>query len=60
MLTRRIGEACEAAQNIPVLRQSVVPPATLIVTFDSERQKLFSATQYVDSVDPTGGGRHLL
>ena len=45
MLTRRIGEACDAAQNIPVLRQSVVPPLTLTVRLDSERQKLFSAMQ---------------
>jgi hypothetical protein len=43
MFTRRIGEACDAAQNMPVFRQSVVPPLTLTVRFDSERQKLFKA-----------------
>jgi len=45
--TLRMGEACDAAQKLPVFRQSVMFAAcvTLIVRFDNERQKLFSATQ---------------
>jgi hypothetical protein len=44
MLTRRIGAACETAQKLPDDRQSD-KPMTLIVRFDSERQKLLSAMQ---------------
>ena len=44
MLTRRIGAACETAQKLPEERQSA-RPMTLIVRFDSERQKLTSAMQ---------------
>jgi hypothetical protein len=43
--TRRIGAACEAAQNSP-LRQPLLP-ATSIVRFESDRQKFVSATQPV-------------
>src|SRR5215468_7105357 len=39
MLTRRIGAACDTAQNSAAERQPV-SPVTLIVRFDSERQKL--------------------
>jgi hypothetical protein len=42
--TRRIGEACETAQNSVLVRQPVFP-ATSIVRLDSERQKLLSARQ---------------
>ena len=47
-LTRRIGEACEAAQKFPVLRQSVIEAAwvTLMVRLEMERQKLFKAMQW--------------
>ncbi len=47
MLTRRIGEACEVAQNSaapwhpPRLGEAI----TLIVRLDSERQKFTSAVQ---------------
>ena len=44
MLTRRIGAACETAQKSPDARQPD-RPVTLIVRFDSERQKLSSAMQ---------------
>ena len=44
MFTRRIGAACETAQKSPEDRQSA-RPVTLIVRFDSERQKLTSAMQ---------------
>ena len=46
ILTRRIGEACDAAQKLPDDRHSV-RPITLIVRLDSDRQKLFSARQLV-------------
>src|SRR6266542_1288138 len=46
MLTRRIGAACETAQKSPEDRQPD-RPMTLIVRFDSERQKLTSAMQLV-------------
>ena len=49
MLTRRIGAACDTAQKLAEARQPV-PPATLIVRLDSERQKLFSAMQLVGVV----------
>ena len=42
--TRRIGEACDTAQNSLFAKQPV-PPVTLIVRFDTERQKLSSAVQ---------------
>jgi hypothetical protein len=42
--TRRIGAACETAQNSVRVRHPV-PPVTLIVRFESERQKLVSARQ---------------
>ena len=41
--TRRIGAACDAAQNSPVWQPDF--PATLIVRFDRERQKFTSAVQ---------------
>jgi hypothetical protein len=41
--TRRIGAACEVAQNSPNWQPPL--PATLIVRFDSERQKFTSAVQ---------------
>jgi hypothetical protein len=41
--TRRIGEACEAAQNSPNWQPPL--PATLMVRFDIERQKFTSAVQ---------------
>ena len=44
MWTRRIGTACDTAQNSPVW-QPKVGLVTLMVRFDSERQKLLSATQ---------------
>src|SRR5580692_9290489 len=44
MLTRRIGSAWETAQKAVPLRHPV-SPWTLIVRFDSERQKLSSAEQ---------------
>jgi len=44
MLTRRIGAACETAQKSPEDRHPE-RPVTLIVRFDSERQKLTSAMQ---------------
>src|SRR5215475_2047011 len=43
-LTRRIGAACDTAQNSATARQPV-SPATLIVRFDSDRQKLTRAWQ---------------
>src|SRR6516165_1079458 len=46
MLTRRRGAACETAQNSAEERQPD-RPATLIVRFDRERQKLSSAMQLV-------------
>ena len=46
MLTRRIGEACDAAQNVAEAWQPE-RPITLIVRFDAERQKLSSARQFV-------------
>ena len=45
MWTRRSGAACETAQK-SVAAWQPVPPATLIVRFDSERQKLSSAMQF--------------
>src|SRR5215213_7618029 len=42
--TRRIGEACETAQN-SVSKRHPDWPVTLIVRFESERQKLLSAVQ---------------
>jgi hypothetical protein len=42
--TRRSGEACETAQNSVPERHQVCP-VTLIVRFESERQKLLSAVQ---------------
>ena len=42
--TRRTGAACETAQNSVAVWQPV-PPATLMVRLDSDRQKLFSARQ---------------
>ena len=42
-LTRRIGAAWEVAQNSPNSQPPL--PMTLIVRFDSERQKLTSAVQ---------------
>ena len=47
MLTRRMGAACETAQNSAEARQAV-RPVTLIVRFDRERQKLSSAMQSVE------------
>src|SRR5580765_6109864 len=44
MLTRRIGAACDTAQNSAAARQPV-SPATLIVRFDIDRQKLTRAWQ---------------
>src|SRR6266700_2952525 len=44
MWTRRSGEACDTAQNSAFAWQPV-PPVTLIVRFDTERQKLTSAVQ---------------
>ena len=41
--TRRTGAACEAAQNSAAPSQPL--PWTLIVRFEAERQKLFSAVQ---------------
>src|SRR5262245_144631 len=41
-LTRRIGAACETAQKLPAARQPD-SPATLMVRFDSDRQKLTRA-----------------
>ena len=44
--TRRSEAACETAQKFADARQPSWPaPLTLIVRLDSERQKLFSATQ---------------
>jgi len=43
-LSRRTGAAWEAAQKLPADRQPA-NPVTLMVRFDSERQKLFSAMQ---------------
>ena len=45
MFTRRIGEACEAAQKLAGTRGSPSRPVTLMVRLDNERQKLFSAMQ---------------
>ena len=45
--TRRIGAACETAQNSPEDTDSSDRPITLIVRFDTERQKLTSAMQFV-------------
>jgi len=42
--TRRIGAACETAQNSAPARQPS-SPATLTVRFDSDRQKFVSAMQ---------------
>jgi hypothetical protein len=42
MLTRRTGEAWDAAQKFAEARHPT-PPVTLIVRFDIERQKLSSA-----------------
>ena len=44
MWTRRIGAACETAQKSAEDRQPE-RPVTLIVRFESERQKLSSAMQ---------------
>jgi hypothetical protein len=44
MWTRRSAEACDTAQNSAFAWQPV-PPVTLIVRFDTERQKLTSAVQ---------------
>ena len=44
MLARRIGAACETAQKLPEERQPS-RPMTLIVRFDSARQKLLRAMQ---------------
>ena len=52
MWTRRIGAAWETAQNSAEDRQPV-RPVTLIVRFESERQKLTSAMQL-------SGARHRL
>ena len=41
--TRRIGEACDVAQNSPTWHPLF--PATSIVRFDTERQKFTSAVQ---------------
>ena len=55
--TRRIGAACETAQNsLPVWQP--VWPITLIVRFDIERQKFTSAVQSVGA--PGGVGKHWL
>ena len=48
MWTRRSGAACDTAQKSVLAEQPVPPgllPVTLIVRFDSERQKLSSAMQ---------------
>jgi hypothetical protein len=45
-LTRRIGAACDTAQKSPEARHPS-RPATLMVRFDSDRQKLTSAMQFV-------------
>jgi hypothetical protein len=50
--TRRIGAACETAQKSPEERHPA-SPVTLIVRFDTERQKLSSAMQLF-------GARHRL
>ena len=57
MLTRRIGEACDAAQKLPELRQPS-RPVTLMVRFDTVRQKLSNAMQFGSPV--TGSGLHRL
>ena len=44
MWTRRIGAACDTAQNSP-LEQPAFGMVTFMVRFDRERQKLMSATQ---------------
>jgi len=55
-LTRRIGAACDTAQNSVFVWQPD-PPAILIVRFDSDRQKLSSAMQFVV---PGALGKHWL
>jgi hypothetical protein len=55
--TRRIGAACDTAQNsLPVWQP--VCPITLMVRFDIERQKFTSAVQSVGA--PGGVGKHWL
>src|SRR5439155_17328488 len=54
--TRRIGAACDTAQK-SVPDWQPVPPATLMVRFDSERQKLSSAMQFEE---PSVVGKHWL
>ena len=49
MLTRRTGEACDAAQKFAEARHPS-PPVTLIVRFDIERQKLSSAKHPVSGL----------
>jgi len=44
MWTRRIGAACDTAQNSPAW-QPKLELVTFMVRFDRERQKLVSATQ---------------
>ncbi len=56
MSTRRIGAACDTAQN-SVLAWQPGSPARLIVRFDSDRQKLSSAMQLVV---PGALGKHWL
>ncbi len=45
MWTRRSGAACETAQNSVAVLAASPAGTTLIVRFDSERQKLSSAVQ---------------
>ncbi|GMA86458.1 hypothetical protein GCM10025868_17080 [Angustibacter aerolatus] len=54
--TRRIGAACETAQNsVPDWQPAW--PVTLMVRFEIERQKLFSAMQALRVRVGVGGGR---
>ena len=57
MLTRRIGAAWDTAQK-SVAAWQPVPPVTLMVRLDIERQKLSSAMQLV--LVPSAAGRHWL